>query len=168
MNSIAKLLLVSTIACTLTMSGCGSESQSTDTESHTGHDEHEGHDHGEDGLHDHVHAAGSHGDHGDKIDLGMVTIAGTTLRAYTGGVIEPSSVVRLDVLREDGPEPVAVRVWIGDEAATATRKSKAMGDSVDYHAEVEVPSELNPESSIWIEIETADGDRVAAAIPISG
>ncbi len=168
MNNLSKLLLASTITGLLFLSGCGNESEAPGTDSYLDHDNHEGHDHGDDGHEDHNHAEEEQDDHGSEDDLCSVTIASTTLSVNMGGDLEPGAVMHLDIETTAGPEPVAIRVWIGDRAATGTLKSKAMWNSVDYHAEVEVPSELRPGFSLWIEIEAADGERASGAIPING
>ncbi|HIB66029.1 MAG TPA: hypothetical protein EYO33_13185 [Phycisphaerales bacterium] len=97
-----------------------------------------------------------------------MTIADATLSVNMSGDLKPGAVLHLDIETTAGPDPVAVRVWIGDQAATGTLKSKAMWNSMDYHAEVEVPSELRPDYSIWLEIKAADGERASGAIPING
>lgn len=172
MNDLTKLLLASTIAGTLALGGCGSESGTPETDSHADHDDHEGHDHAE-GEHDddddhagHNHGEDGHDDHAAEHDLGSVTIAGTTLSVSMGGEIKPSAVLHLDIARTDGPEPAAIRVWIGDRSATGALKGKAMGSGGDYHADAEVPAELKPDAALWIELETADGRREAGSISI--
>lgn len=84
-----------------------------------------------------------------------------------GGEIEPSATVHLDIERTDGPEPAAIRVWIGDEAGTGALKSKAMGSSGDYHADAEAPANVSLPTSLWIEIETANGTRESGSININ-
>ncbi|MEO0513001.1 MAG: hypothetical protein AAF108_08910 [Planctomycetota bacterium] len=169
MNDLTKLLLASTIAGALALGGCGNESGTPDTDSHSEHDDHEGHDHGEDGHDDHEghdHGDGGHDDHGAEHDLGSVTIAGTTLSISMGGEVEPTAVLHLDIVRTDGPEPAAIRVWIGDEAATGALKGRATGSGGDYHADTEVPAELTPDAALWIEIEKADGSRETGSISL--
>lgn len=156
MNDLTKLLLASTIAGALALGGCGNESGTPDTDSHSEHDDHEGHDHGD----------GGHDDHGAEHDLGSVTIAGTTLSISMGGEVEPTAVLHLDIVRTDGPEPAAIRVWIGDEAGTGALKGRATGSGGDYHADTEVPAELTPDAALWIEIEKADGSRETGSISI--
>ena len=172
MNDLTKLLLASTIAGTLALGGCGNDSGTPDVDSHAEHDDHEGHDHGEDGHEDHDHAEGEHDEHeghghGAERDLGSVTIAGTTLSVSMGGEVEPSAVLHLDIVRTDGPKPAAIRVWIGDEAATGALKGKASGSGGDYHADAEVPAELTPGDALWIEIETADGSRETGSVSVN-
>ena len=171
MNDLTKLLLASTIAGTFALGGCGSESGTHDADSHAEHDDHEGHDHGEDGHEDRDHAQGERDeheghDHGAKRDLGSVTIAGTTLSVSMGGEVDPSAMLHFDIERTEGPEPAAIRVWIGDEAATGALRGKAIGSGGDYHADAEVPEELVPDAALWLEIETATGERDSASVQL--
>ncbi len=177
MTDLTKLFLASLTAASLTLSGCGNESGSSDADNHTEHGDHDGHDHDAEGHEDHEHDAeghddhdhgdNEHGDHGADHALGSVTIAGTTLRVSMGGEIEPSATVHVDIERTDGPEPAAIRVWIGDKAATGAIKSKAMGSSGDYHADADAPANVSLPTSLWIEIETADGTRESGSVSIN-
>ncbi|MAY73610.1 MAG: hypothetical protein CMJ31_02605 [Phycisphaerae bacterium] len=177
MTDLTKLFLVSLAAASLTLSGCGNESGSSNAAGQSEHSDHDGHDHDAEGHEDHDHDAeghedhdhgdDDHGDHGAERDLGSVTIAGTTYRVSMGGEIEPSATVHLDIERTDGPEPAAIRVWIGDEAGTGALKSKAMGSSGDYHADAEAPANVSLPTSLWIEIETANGTRESGSININ-
>ena len=177
MTDLTKLFIVSLAAASLTLSGCGNESGSSHAADQSEHSDHDGHDHNAEGHEDHDHDAeghedhdhgdDDHGDHGAERDLGSVTIAGTTLRVSMGGEIEPSAPVHLDIERTDGPEPAAIRVWIGDEAGTGALKSKAMGSGGDYHADAEAPADVSFPTFLWIEVETADGTRESGSININ-
>ncbi len=177
MTDLNKLFLASLAAASLTLSGCGNESGSSNAAGQSEHGDHDGqdhdaerhedHDHGAEGHEDHDHGDDEHGDHGADRDLGSVTIAGTTLRVSMGGKIEPPMTVHLDIERTDGPEPAAIRVWIGDEAATGALKSKAIGSSGDYHADAEAPANVSLPISLWIEIENGDGTRETGSISIN-
>jgi len=60
----------------------------------------------------------------------------------------------------EGGEPAAVRAWIGDEAATDVMVTKAEFE-VDHHcAHIEVAQPLPEGAKFWLEIETADGQRL--------
>ncbi len=163
MTDLTKLFLVSLAAASLSLFGCGNSSSPSESHDHADHGDHEGHDHDGQGHEDHDHG---NDDHGAERDLGSVTIAGTTLRISMSGEIEPSATLHLDIKRTDGPEPTAIRVWIGDEAATGALKSKAMSSSGDYHTDAEFPANVSLPTSLWIEVEAADGTREAGSVPI--
>jgi hypothetical protein len=66
----------------------------------------------------------------------------------------------------EGGEPVAVRAWIGDEAATNVVVTKAEYE-VDHHcAHLEVAQPMPEDARFWLEIETADGQRLKGSSPL--
>ena len=173
MTDLTKLFLASLAAASLTLSGCGNESGSSDTHDHAEHGDHDGHAHdaegheGHDHDHDdHDHADGDHDGHGTGVDLGSVVVGATTLRVSMGGSVEASAVLHFDIEVVDGPEPAAVRIWIGDESGTGALKSKAMGSGGNYHADAEVPSEVTPEAALWVEVEASDGSRSSGSLTL--
>ena len=168
MNDRIKILAAAstTFAILILLPGCGESSESNSAETHTAVD---GHDHAGDG-HDHEghdHAEGEHDDHdhGEMRSLGSVTIAGITLAVSVSGNIAPSSVMHLDLEVESGPIPAAVRFWIGDEAGMGALKSKADAHDNHFHGQTESPSTMDG-ASLWIEIETASGERQTAAVSL--
>ena len=168
MNDLIKMLAVAGTAVALSVSlpGCGESSESESAEAHSADD---GHDHADDGddHEGHDHAEGEHGehDHGEMRSLGSVTIAGTALAVSVSSDIKPSSEVHLDLEVESGPIPAAVRFWIGDEAGTGALKSKADAHDDHFHGQPDSPATMAG-ASLWIEIETASGERQTAAVSL--
>lgn len=170
MNDRIKILAAAstTFAILILLPGCGESSESNSAETHTADD---GHDHAGDG-HDHGghdHGEGEHDDHthGDMRSLGSVTIAGITLAVSVSGNIAPSSVMHLDLEVESGPIPAAVRFWIGDEAGMGALKSKADAHDNHFHGQTESPSTMDG-ASLWIEIESVNGNRTVGSMPLEG
>lgn len=170
MNDLIKILTTAgaAIALSLSLPGCG-ESSEPPAKTHSADD---GHDHDGDGHAGHDHDGDDHegpdldeDDHGEMRSLGSVTIAGTTLAVSVSGDIAPSSEVNLDLEIESGPVPAAVRFWVGDEAGTGALKSKADAHDGHYHGQTEAPENIDG-ASLWIEVETASGERQAAAVPL--
>lgn len=171
MNDLIKMLAVAgtAIALSVSLPGCGESSESKSAKMHSADD---GHDHAGDGddHEGHDHAEGEHGehddhDHGEMRSLGSVTIAGTTLAVSVSSDIKPSSEVHLDLEVESGPIPAAVRFWIGDEAGTGALKSKADAHDDHFHGQTEALATMAG-ASLWIEIETASGERQTAAVSL--
>lgn len=168
MNDRIKILAAAstTFALLISLPGCGESSESNSAETHTADD---GHDHAGDGddHEGHDHAEGEHDDHnhGQMRSLGSVTIAGTTLAVSVSGNIAPSSVMNLDLEVESGSIPATVRFWIGDEAGMGALKAKADAHDNHFHGQTESPSTLAG-ASLWIEIETASGERQTAAVSL--
>lgn len=73
--------------------------------------------------------------------------------------------MHLDLEVESGPIPAAVRFWIGDEAGMGALKSKADAHDNHFHGQTESPSTMDG-ASLWIEIETASGERQTAAVSL--
>lgn len=172
MNGLIKIFSAAgvAIALSLSMPGCG-ESSEPPAETHSaddGHDhdgdDHEGPDHDEGDHEAHDHDEDDH-DHGEMRSLDSVTIAGTTLAVSVSSDIAPSSEVNLDLEVKSGPVPAAVRFWVGDAAGTGALKSKADAHDDHFHGQTEAPVNIDG-ASLWIEVETASGERQAAAVPL--
>lgn len=97
--------------------------------------------------------------------LGTVEIASTVLAVSVSGTIAPSSEVHANFEVASGPVPSAVRFWIGDEAGTGAIKSKADGHDSHFHGHADAPASLEG-ASLWIEVETQDGQRHTASLPL--
>ena len=173
MNDLFKILAAAsaTVALSISLPGCGESSESKSAETHTADD---GHDHAGDGddHEGHDHAEGEHDehddhDHGEMRSLGSVTIAGTKLAVSVSSDIRPSSEVHLDLEVESGPIPATVRFWIGDEAGTGALKSKADAHDDHFHGQTESPSTMDG-ASLWIEIESVNGNRTVGSMPLEG
>lgn len=149
--------------------GCSSEESPktpTGTKASTDHDDHDGDDHahgdGHDGHDDHMH--------GESISLGTLTIEGVGLEVSVSGDMDPGEEVHVDIAVVSGDVPTSVRLWIGDAAGTGALKSKADGHDDHFHGHAEMPSEMEEGSQLWIEIETATGERYtgSVALPTTG
>lgn len=163
MNDLTKILTASLLACAVAVAlpGCGESTGPSPSDTHSAGD---GHDHG------HDHAEGEHDDHdgyehGALRSLGTVTIAGSTLAVSVSSKIEPSSQVQLDLEVQSGPIPTAIRFWIGDESGTGALKARADAHDNHFHGQTEAPATLGG-ASLWIEIETAGGERQTAPVSL--
>ncbi|MEO1130289.1 MAG: hypothetical protein AAFX05_11375, partial [Planctomycetota bacterium] len=123
---------------------------------------HEGHDHGPGEHDDHDQEHDGH-DHGEERSLGTINVMGTALEVSISGDVEPGAEIHVDLEHNSGPAPVAIRLWIGDEAGTGALKSKADGHGDHFHGHAEAPSEIS-NASLWIEIEAADGTRASGSL----
>ena len=169
MNTLMKMTIISAVASTLALSGCGNGSSTPETPAHTdddGHDHqaagHEDHDHANE---DDEHADHDDHDHGEEVSLGTIEIVGTVLDVSISGQVAPGEEVHIDLVHTAGPLPAAVRLWIGDEAATGSLKSKADGHDNHFHGHAEAPASLQ-NAALWIEVESASGNRTARSLPL--
>lgn len=65
-----------------------------------------------------------------------------------------------------GGEPAAVRAWVGDEGATSAVVTKAEFEEDHHCAHIEVPNPLPADARLWVEIETAEGNRIKGSTAV--
>jgi uncharacterized protein involved in copper resistance len=167
-----KTLLAGIAAAGLVLTGCEKgESHEGHDHDHGEHADHDGHSEpdGDSGQEDHEghDEDGEHDDHGEMKSLGDVTIAGTTLAITLGGEVSAGAELHVNAEHKDGDVPSAVRLWIGDEDGTGAVKSKADGSEGEFHGHVEVSAEQSEGASLWIEIESADGERHKGSVALN-
>ena len=160
MMEFTKLMLASTLAGTLALSGCGGE---TDSVEDAAHSDDAGHVEGVEGIDEHA----SH-DHGEDRALGSLAIGDAVFEVSVSGEYTPGSELHIDLAQTSGSTPSGVRMWIGDEAATGSLKSKADGHDSHFHGHAEAPASLGMNTALWIEIETEDGERETAFVSLGG
>ena len=148
-----KKTIVLLMAATL-FAGCDGErrkeaqSQYSQAKAEDGHD----HDHG----HSHDH------DHGEHLDLGTTTTAGVTYQAFQLGMGEETEQAVEIVLGKESAKPAALRAWVGSESAEGSVKSLAEGNGPAYEMHLELPQPALAGSALWVEVESAAGERAAA------
>lgn len=170
MHVLTKSLLTVVTGLNLAISGCGRDASPTQSGSSDDH----GHSHGP-GAHDHQHGESTPVDNSHDTptpsdpeatySLGSVVVAETKFAVSIHDEPKPSSRVGLDLSVQSGPTPVAVRFWIGDEAATGVLKSKADAHGDHFHGQVETPAVMS-DVQLWIEAELEDGTRTRSAVPL--
>ncbi|MBT8484480.1 MAG: hypothetical protein KJO43_02805 [Phycisphaerae bacterium] len=173
MLQFTRILALIGIASALTLAGCDRNPASSGGGNAGAHSPDDGHDH------DHEHEAGDHDDahpgdadepgghdHGAERGLGSVTIGGATLEVTISGAIEPNGEVHADIVQTGGATPAVVRLWIGEESGAGSLKSKADGHDNHFHGHAEVPSQIPAAAALWIEVESASGERTSASLPL--
>ena len=162
MKSLTLFAAVFSAAIGICFTGCSKEDSSAGTSTASQNNDH-GHDHGVD---DHSHNDHGHA-HGEEQDLGSITLSGTTLQIFLSGDISPNSEVPVEIVHSGGPMPESVRLWFGDESATGALKVKADSTGTNFHAHVETPSKINATDALWIEVESASGERTSQSVLIN-
>lgn len=120
--------------------------------------DHAGHDHA---GHDHSHDAA------EMIRIGTFSLLETsgTVKVAKGLKVGKDAGFEVEVTK---PDKVSVlRLWIGDEQAEATGKSK--GEKEDkgmFHVHTKVPEKLTDGDSIWVEIENTNNQEARTSITI--
>jgi len=177
MNTVRALsltLAVPALALALSMSACEKKAEtpaksaatSGTPKSGDGHDhkDGDGHDHKAGGTHDHKdgddhdHKDG-HG-HGPKTELGTQSAGGMTIAAAREGDVTPGGEATFDISVSGGSgKPAAVRVWVGAQDGKGSIKGKAEAEGDGWHAHADVPKPLPAGSKLWVEVETAKGEK---------
>lgn len=178
MLQFSRLLTLLSLIAFLTLTGCNGDSADSGSSGNTEHAAGDGHDHDHDGDdHDHEgedhddHDHGDHDDHddhdhGDEHELGSVTIDGAEFKVSISGEIEPNAETHIDLVQTGGPKPAAVRLWIGIESGAGSLKSKADGHDNHFHGHADVPAQIPANAALWIEVESASGDRTARSVAL--
>lgn len=115
---------------------------------------HDGHNHGAE------HA------HGEHQDLGTTTVAGITFQASQLGKLTEAEGIFEVTLAKGSPAPKAVRLWVGNENAEGSVKTKADGAGPEYEMHVELPKPLPATARVWIEIQLEDGKKSKAGFAL--
>ena len=155
MIDLAKLFLAPVLASAIVLTGCGGDA------SHD-HDGHDHMDHRDGNSHDHNHKGADTAEH----TLGEVDINGTVLVVSLDHEPTANAAMHIHLTHQGGPTLAAIRIWIGDAAATGIAKSKASGSGSTYHADVTCPARLTQDTLLWIEAESTDGSRSAKSLAL--
>jgi hypothetical protein len=168
----SRLIAIAGIACCLSLAACNTEPNDAAPPTPSGPD-YTGHTHGDASNTDHSNAgplpdsnaqADPHA--GERHSLGTLTVAGGTFAVSMTGEITPSTELHFDITQTIGPPINTLRLWIGDKSATGSLKSKSTSNDGHFHAHVEAPITLSMDSALWIEANTASGDRELASIEL--
>lgn len=148
-------------------SGCEKESASQsrvtpragegDHDHPAGDDHDHAHDHDHENDQDHGHADGHV--HGESKALGQQSAGGFVLTAVREGEVKAGGEASFNISVEGAAKPAAVRIWVGTEDSKGSVKARAEVESAGWHAHAEVPSQMPEGSRLWVEIESATGER---------
>jgi len=168
-NALTTILASSMALAGLTLTACEQTEPSDDHTDATG----DGHTHGPGEDHDHEGESGDAGhehDEGEPHDLGAATIGTLEVHATRYGDVAAGAETSVDisVTGEGGAQPAAVRIWIGTEDARGSLKALADAEGDHYHAHVQAPDPLPQGAALWIEVESAAGERSAGSFPLDG
>lgn len=168
MRVLTRTLALFGVAITFALFGCDKEPSpgSSNTPIQSANDGHgDDPDHGA-GAHENAQPGDAGDRAGDEHALGTITIGGTTLEVTISGAIEPNGEVDADIVHTGGPAPAAVRLWIGEESGVGSLKTKADGHDDHFHGRAEVPPRVPAGAALWIEVESASGERASAPLSL--
>ncbi len=98
------------------------------------------------------------------VDLGSVTVGQTTFKLDAPGPATAGETVMINGHVTDGTLPETVRLWYGIESGQGSMKAKAGAHDDHFHADVEIPAEPIEGAKLWIEAQTAAGDKDAQSV----
>jgi len=164
--TIPLMLALPALALAMALTACDKKSESpakpaTNSGGHAAGDGHDhktgdGHDHKDGDDHDHKDGHG----HGPKTELGNQSAGGMTIAAAREGDVTPGGEATFDINVTGGAgKPAAVRVWVGTQDGKGSIKGKAEAEGGGWHAHAEVPKPLPAGSKLWVEVETAKGEK---------
>lgn len=102
------------------------------------------------------------GDHGANgvVQMGEQTIAGHQVKAARDGAGPLGADAPVDIWVDGGTGGMAsCRFWIGTEDGKGSVKAKADVEVDHWHTHAEVPQPLPAGSKLWVELETAKGEK---------
>lgn len=111
-------------------------------------------------AHDHAHGNVEH-------PLGESAASGIVVSAVQMDDLVPGGESVFKVVFKGG-DPEAVRLWVGDEAATNSTKALTEIDaSSGVHAHVELPDPLGPADAFWVQMDLADGSSAKVSFALA-
>ncbi len=134
-------------------------------------DDHNGHDHAAGDAHaDETSGHKDDGHHsGEVIALGETKIGEWTVRASRDKAeIKPGGEASIDVWVNGGKGEgvTSVRLWIGTADAKGSIKAKADIESDKWHSHTEVPNPMPEDAKLWVEIESAKGEKLPGSFDL--
>lgn len=94
----------------------------------------------------------------EKHKLGRKVIGGYTVSVILMGEVEAGKHFDFDIKLIDAKaDPKALRVWVGVEDATGSKKADGKKGTATFTGEVDVPNPLPEKAKLWVEIETDTG-----------
>lgn len=115
-----------------------------------------------------VESGGGH-EHGTvQHELGGQSAGAWSLTAQQADDVTAGGETVFYVNATGAPKPSAVRLWVGDEAAS--NSIKILGEWIDEtraHAHVEIPNPLAAGDKFWVELEGGDGASVNASFDLA-
>ncbi len=95
-----------------------------------------------------------------------MSLAGITLEVTMKGTLAPEAKIDVALVQTSGSPAIAIRLWIGDKSGIGSTKTKAHSHDSSYHAEFRSPATLPANSALWIEVQSATGERESGSIAV--
>lgn len=96
-----------------------------------------------------------------------MSLAGITLKVAIKGTLSPGAEIDVELVQTSGIPAIAIRLWVGNETGVGSAKTKSHSHGASHHAVPQAPNPLPANSALWIEIESAMGERESGSIALN-
>ena len=93
-------------------------------------------------------------------------VGDSVLSVQADGTASPGAVIDIHVTHVSGPMPEAIRMWYGPKSGDGAMKIKAHTHGEVWHGHADCPGTLTSQDMLWIEMEDAEGKRVATGMKV--
>ena len=96
-----------------------------------------------------------------------MSLAGITLEVAIKGTLSPGAEIDVGLVQTSGSPAIAIRLWVGNETGVGSAKTKSHSHGASHHAVPQAPNPLPANSALWIEVESAMGERESGSIALN-
>ena len=96
-----------------------------------------------------------------------MSLAGITLKVAIKGTLSPGAEIDVELVQTSGNPAIAIRLWVGNETGVGSAKTKSHSHGASHHAVPQAPNPLPANSALWIEVESAMGERESGSIALN-
>ena len=96
-----------------------------------------------------------------------MSLAGITLKVAIKGTLSPGAEIDVELVQTSGSPAIAIRLWVGNETGVGSAKTRSHSHGASHHAVPQAPNPLPANSALWIEIESAMGERESGSIALN-
>ena len=96
-----------------------------------------------------------------------MSLAGNTFEVAVKGTLSPGAEIDVELVQTSGSPAIAIRLWVGNETGVGSAKTKSHSHGPSHHAVPQAPNPLPANSALWIEIESAMGERESGSIALN-
>ena len=96
-----------------------------------------------------------------------LSLAGITLRVTMKGTLQPGAEIDVQLVQTSGSPAIGIRLWVGNESGVGSVKTKSHSHGASHHAIPQAPNPLPANSALWIEVESAMGERESGSIALN-
>ena len=96
-----------------------------------------------------------------------MSLAGNTFKVAVKGTLSPGAEIDVELVQTSGSPAIAIRLWLGNESGVGSTKTKSHSHGTKHHAVPQAPNPLPENSALWIEVESAMGERETGSIALN-